>query len=705
MMQTNDLTLNVLNFSHARKTLTVHIGKTKTTDCIKLSARDCENLAGRFGNATELFCSFEQPTDSSVELTQPVSPNDCRQGESPWSLSFLKKYYTHYLTMHFRGKGIPASNNFVSDTEVWIKTKSPYPGCDGYRVVTLRVQFNSTDRKPELLVASGDVRSVYGKPVTDSVFTEMSEELFNRVLFRNQLYRYDDMPDSARRHMKEVYPCISFELLHELKIARPAPDKSNRYLKYSSEIDEFRKNYLEDPTLSDFMLISTDWKQVKPQRLDLSTMKMLHFGEGEHAEPKYGVKLYGPKELIVEETVFFFILHENDKPLAITVNEFLSGKRSEFAGGLSAFLRMKYNTEPQLSIVFNDKDNPLKEIEEKLRDKQFHPAKQYVAIYLSPHSKWTRNPIHKAIYYRIKETLLMKGIVSQTIEVDKTWGAGRQTLQDGIFTKAVIKENFHYSLPNILVAISAKLGATPWCFQTPPSNELVIGISAYKSRDLDKKYVGSAFSFTNEGRFQGFDCFRSNQINELAGSISLAVKEYCSAKQSLKQLVIHFYKRLNWRELKPIEKALSELGLHIPVVIVSVNKSFSEDIVGFDNTQLHKMPVSGTFIQIENNQYLLFNNQLQKGDEKINDREGYPFPLKITIQQFFPVNGPFARTEPSNTEVLLTQVCRFSQLYWKSISRQWLPVTLRYPEMLAQIVPHFKYIDTSEMGRENLWFL
>ena len=704
-MLTNDLTLNVLNFAHARNTLSVHIGKTEIPGCVKLSARDCESLAGRFGEAPELFCSFDEKTDSSQKITRAVSPDYCRQGELAWSFSFLKKYYTHCLTTHFRAKGIPASNNFVSDTEVWIKSKSPYPDCDGYRVFTLRVQFNRAERKPELLVASGDVRSVYGKSVADTVFAETSEDLFNRVLFRNQLYRYSDMPETARRHLEEVYPCVSFDLLRELKIPRPTPDKSNRYLKYSREIDEFRKNFLEDTALSDLMLLETDWKQVQPRRLDMSAMKVLRFGEGEHAEPKYGVKQFGPRELITTETVFFFIMHEGDTPLAFTINEYLAGKRNEFAGGLGAFLRMKYNTEPKLSIVFGDKDHPLAEIKDKLRQKHFDTNKQYVAIYLSPHSKWTRNPHHKAIYYQIKETLLERGVVSQTVEVDKTWGAGRPTVKESDFNKAVIKDGFHYSLPNILVAISAKLGATPWCFRTPHADELVIGISAYKSRALDAKYVGSAFSFTNEGRFRGFDCFRSNQIDELAGSIALAVKEYCIGNDRLKQLVIHFYKRLNRRELKPIEKALSELGLQVPVVVVSVNKSFSEDIVGFDNSQSHKMPVSGTFLPVENNQYLLFNNQLQAGDEKINEREGYPFPLKITIQQFLPGDTHSAETDSSAAEALLTQVCRFSQLYWKSVSRQWLPVTLRYPEMLAQIVPHFKHTDVSEMGRENLWFL
>jgi hypothetical protein len=44
-------------------------------------------------------------------------------------------------------------------------------------------------------------------------------------------------------------------------------------------------------------------------------------------------------------------------------------------------------------------------------------------------------------------------------------------------------------------------------------------------------------------------------------------------------------------------------------------------------------------------------------------------------------------------------------MYWKSVSQQNLPVTLVYPEMVAEIFPHFKYDKLPDFGKENLWFL
>lgn len=74
-----------------------------------------------------------------------------------------------------------------------------------------------------------------------------------------------------------------------------------------------------------------------------------------------------------------------------------------------------------------------------------------------------------------------------------------------------------------------------------------------------------------------------NQVDELAGSIIQAVKEYVSVQKSPSRLVIHFYKQMNTRELYLTEKNLYKLALNIPLFIVSINKTESQEIVAFDN--------------------------------------------------------------------------------------------------------------------------
>jgi len=61
-------------------------------------------------------------------------------------------------------------------------------------------------------------------------------------------------------------------------------------------------------------------------------------------------------------------------------------------------------------------------------------------------------------------------------------------------------------------------------------------------------------------------------------------------------------------ELQHIELALNNLDLSIPVFIISINKTESEDIGAFDTGWKELMSPSGTYINIGNGKYLLFNN-------------------------------------------------------------------------------------------------
>lgn len=54
---------------------------------------------------------------------------------------------------------------------------------------------------------------------------------------------------------------------------------------------------------------------------------------------------------------------------------------------------------------------------------------------------------------------------------------------------------------------------------------------------------------------------------------------------------------------------------------------------------------------------------------------------------------------------LQNQVYKFSRMYWKSVKQQNLPITIKYPEMVAEIVPHFRKEELPAFSKTNLWFL
>ncbi len=727
-MNPDKLTLNLLNFAHKEKTLLFYLTGQEKEGAVKLAANDLRFIQDRlslFREAESLYTTFRTPCEGSIPVSGHTSPTG-HIDQLTWSYSILKKYYTHRIAGYFRAIGLPVIEDFVSDVQVWVPCKSPYPDFTGYRTYSLRVQFARITLLPELLVSSGGITSASNHPVSSPLMSEVSPEYYNKIIFRQHIYYYEQRPEEVRRNQREVFPCLNEGLRKALGIPVPTPVSGNKYRRYWNEIEDFKKKYLSSEAFAEIMQLNTNlWIDAPSQRLrQTANDKMpLSFGNNQtHHSPLYGLQKYGPQKLPeTTRTSFFYIFHDSDSPLAFTLNDCMNGTRfPKF--NLPGLIQIAYATEPKLSIAFKDKGNPLPEIEKALDNRFFKPDTSYMAIYLSPYKKYGEQEEHQIIYHRLKEMLLRRGIESQVIDVKSLWGDKRavetstsrnRTGNEVTVQKAVIPDAFYFSLNNIAPAMLAKLGGTPWGLRNNQLNELVIGVGAFRSMDDGKNYLGSAFCFSNEGRLYGFDCFRSEQTRELAGSILAYVKQFCQERKTLSKLTIHFYKKLSNRELAPIEKGLANLGLKIPVYVVSFNKTFSDDILGFDRLKSHLMPCSGTYLSLGDSRYLLYNNALID-ESTFKSQEGYPFPMKISIQCFPAKTSDKTTTEDEDTIIarkkeveheLLNQVCHFSRIYWKSIKKQSMPVTIKYPEMLAQIVPHFARPDIPRTGKETLWFL
>ena len=410
----------------------------------------------------------------------------------------------------------------------------------------------------------------------------------------------------------------------------------------------------------------------------------MQFGQNKtHIMPYYGLGDGGPYELSPHNNIkFIFIFHNADKDFANTVFKWFEGKMPGFKG-LKNYIKLNYNIDKENSIIFENLNNPIEEIREQLTAKTFDDNVRYLAVYLSPISKAELDEEKHKIYFQVKEELLNYRITSQVIDRDK-----------------INNSAFQYYLPNIAIAILAKLNGVPWRLQRTLSNELIVGVGAFKSNEIGSRFIGSAFCFSNNGHFKGFECHPATDTFLLAGDISKAVRKFKNDNENVKRLIIHFYKSMSRAELEPIEKELKTLDLDIPIIIVSINKTESRDFVVFDTSSTHTMPISGTFIKTGWNEYLLCNNTRYglSASEKI---ESYPFPIKLKITS----TDNTILDDYSTTKSIVDQVYQFSRMYWKSVKQQNIPVTILYPEMVAEILPFFDDKKITAFGKENLWFL
>jgi hypothetical protein len=112
------------------------------------------------------------------------------------------------------------------------------------------------------------------------------------------------------------------------------------------------------------------------------------------------------------------------------------------------------------------------------------------------------------------------------------------------------------------------------------------------------------------------------------------------------------------------------------------------------------MPYSGTYVKVGEREYLLFNNTRYNEASNPTPRE-YHFPVKIKLTS----TNLELLEDKSLINLLIDEVYQFSRMYFKSVSQQNLPVTLAYPEMVAEMFPYFKYEKLPDNGKNSLWFL
>lgn len=683
------LFFNILTFDWPKKNVPFYFHQVEQTSYPRLHRRVFPN------NIDSIFPDL---TNSDQKFIATTYEGDT-EGFTPLEIDFktenpdlIKQFYNRKLKYYFQKKRNQiVKTNFIKENQLWIPTISKEP--KKYKVFdkyTLKVQLGHVTDFPELVISYDGQSKVWNTSVGE-LLAEVSPQYFNWVLYENTLRKYKELATLENADYNKAFPIVGKKLKIALELPTEAPSRENRYKSYLAKIESFLDAFIR---VKEFQAViplhNTKLVQVSPIRVNVTAQESnkLTFGnDGLDIVPFNGVKTHGPyKKSPYNKVHLFFIAHESDKPVAIKLNEYFT-KGLGFFKGLQSFAQIIFHTEKNFSIFFQNKDNPIDEIQNLLlNDRNIDRDLQYIAIYITPFTKFEADLQKREIYYKVKELLLKRGITSQCIDANKVMDQG---------------ESYVYSLPNIAVAILAKLKGTPWRLNTPKKNELVVGIGAFKHTSLDVQYIGSAFSFDNTGHFNNFEYFMKSEVDILAGSIVHSVREYASVNSKPERLIIHFYKSMSDKELEPIEKGLRDLGLDIPVFIVTINKTESEDILVFDTGWKELMPLSGTYINIGSNRYLLCNNTRYSTTAQYKATDGYPFPIKLKID----CNKPKELEQTQVIKDLIDQVYQFSRMYWKSVRQQNLPVTIKYPEMVAQIAPHFDGDEIPQFGRDNLWFL
>ena len=693
--------INFFTFSPVQQIveLTLYTEKHKDTHPELVFADECPELwqqHSELEDVERLFYSLTNPAEcKGTPYTVQIDLNNEKQRR------IAKHIISQQLYNYFRKTTIVTLDK-IDNVEVWTKKEQqPTQNCTEYLRFSLIPQYAVFSNGWELAVSFNGISTLYNKPLSS---LDLQTDHF-QVVVGGEVVKYKNLTPDQKQQIENTYPKINRDLAAELQITEKRYRNTNKYTITYNHINNFVNQHLLTSAFQKLFTLSGEMYNVPDERIEQVTKgaNLLQFKDSKTGIEPYSC-IFGSKYMqafgIYQPTPkpkvkFFFIAQKSDvsvcqslydiftqgyKPLTDTS----AGEQRYVFPPLATCIKQPFSTDPKGSIYFSDPQNALSEIKSQLANKQLDPQTQYVAIYISPISRDAVNSPYYGMYYQIKELLLEKKITSQVIYKDRP-----------------NNQYFNFHLPNIATAILAKIGGIPWQLNSHSANkDLVIGVGAFLSEKVGERYVGSAFSFNPNGLFKNFDCCKANDLESIVAGIRKAIGHFVvDSKANPQRLIIHYYKTMSKREAKPITDMLYTLGFNIPVFIVTINKTETSDIVMFDDEQQGMMPLSGTILKIRNNDFLLYNNSRYKENEICD----ILFPIRIRLSKIDKRDDK----DISKSDILglLNQVYQFSRMYWKSVKQQNLPITIKYPEMVAEIVPHFTEAELPPFGKNNLWFL
>lgn len=610
------------------------------------------------------------------------------------------------IVSFFRKKGNVVRRNFIGDIEVWL-WKSDTPEYRNYQRYVLRIRHNDMldgwqmdiAESHEAMVAKSTTRHIEGLPadgfsvlVGNAVVPIDKLRQYHWTNFQGNFY-----PIINRQIAKIVGADIPFtrdpnKLKTKLEGAQSFLDKLRVSPDFCSEVGISFPDGYEFVTLPD----------EKVMMVDEEAKDLLYGGDHEGRSPRTEFARYKPyRQPPVSPTVFFIcksdklsqsyvrrlyniFMHKVDYPQQWSPEQALPQNYRKFNHGLADFIAKEIDWNARDSIMFENYDTILKDVESQLKEKAFSETKRHLAFVVTDLRKDDADTKRRTIYYKLKELLLNYGIESQFIRCDH-----------------VDNPLFKFYLPNIGSAVVGKMGGMAWGVKPLLSkNDMVVGIGASKQPGHKKPYLGSAFCFDGEGRFKNFDFCRADDMDALQSTLNKALLNFYENSGKPDRIIIHYYKKkLNRTESKIIDDMLNDNGLQCPVFVVNVVVAVNEDLIAFDTHCADRMPQSGTYVHLRRSDYLLYNNERYAPG---SGGEVLP-PVKLSVRNAS--QNDSEKLSEDDAKEIITQIYQFCRLYSRSVKMQNMPITIAYPALLALDVAHFEDEMLPDFGKNSLWML
>ena len=624
------------------------------------------------------------------------------------NIRLAKAVLTQNIVRYFRKRACPVRRDFIGRVEVWIKVQQNNE-CTSFQRYTIQPRFNDQCSGWQLDISEG--RNSLVSMIPTKNYADLPEDGYDVICNHCVIPIKRIMQRHWNSTNGQFYPVVNCSIEKIVGIKTSYKRETNKLASKLAAAQSFFDTWMcnddfkhevgvDFPDGNKFITLPT----AKVMMVD-DEAKELVYGDGTNGTvPRFEFHNHGPYKRPGVPFTYFFI-NKNDA----TSNSFRmrlfnilqyakdydkgdwgkakpeeQTKAKTVGKPIADYLLQMPKWESGLSYTYTSDQNAIREIRDHLKSSRFHSDLRYIAIIVSDIHRDEQNKVKHELYYLMKELLMQYGITSQVI-----------------FRNNISSPSFNWFIPNIAAALVGKMGGMAWGVKSlVKGNDMIVGIGASKQKEIKKPYLGSAFCFDKEGNFRNFNSCRADDTDTLMSDLKKSIWHFCEDYGTPDRLIIHYYKKkLKHEESEQIENMLRQCDIDCPIYVVNVVTASNEDLIAFDLSQSDRMPISGTYIHLRGMDYLLYNNERYSSNGKADKL----YPIKLTIS-----NGKRNNTNnlsPQTVKEIITQVYQFCRLYWKSVKMQNVPITIAYPELVAEYVPHFSQEELPDFGRKNLWML
>ena len=668
--------LNLLPFQPASPEVKVQLTRNETDRWTKVHYKELPVFSiERFGIITDddpwVYVNFEPERFKADALI--------RLDDHP---QLAMKYFNFLLLRLLLKTDEIVDRSFVHTPVLWIK-KAKENGYSSFGRFELKVVFPYGSKQPAIRIAYLGQTMLLNNSLQhiDETAPEGASEV-SRVFFEKRIYPFKKLPDEAWGKREAMYPILNRKLAKALHMAWPDLRSGKKHQDHLQMLQVIKEKLRHIP---DFMEVFQPEEQFYPQPLfgKLAAVgTSFVFGQGKrHTDIYKALKQYGPYQPLKEkQLVVFFIYHTNDAGLKQQLSQLILGNGTQ--AGMGQYLKLAVMHDASLDIVLNRQESETETVKNAIRQMELRSEIGYIAIYISPYGKFDNDAQKHRIYYQVKEILLQRSIVSQTIDAQKA----RQSM-------AALR----YWIPNISIATIAKLGGIPWVLDGNDAPELVVGFGLYSSVKYQLRSVGASFCFSPKGMFRGFDYFADNETYAITALLEEALRRYIALEGKPKRLIIHYYKTISKREFEPVRKMIHAFSADIPIFVVEIKSNAVVHSFVRDTVHPSGLPADGSVFRVGKLSYLLYIN----GFDGEGEAKHQPMPMHCQLR----ASDYALLDDPALVLELLGQVYQFSKLHWRSIKQSPLAVTVDYPRLLVSHTTWFDGHSLPEKVKGLPWFL